>query len=95
MKKFKAVTESGTVYDSDGHTIVVISARDGQYPIRPWTMHVVAEEQLKGLSSVAEMHAFVRDLPEAELPEVGKRFYIAGRDDWRLSTWIETVEVYE
>lgn len=95
MKKFKAVTESGTTYQSDGFLIKINSPRDGYYAIRPWTMRVVSEDEIKDLSSAAELHVYVRDLPPAEVPEVGKRFYVSGRDGWRLSTWIETVEVYE
>lgn len=95
MKKFRAVTESGTTYESNGFLIKINSPRDGYYSIRPGAMRVVSEDEIKGFSRAEELHIYVLDLPPAEVPEVGKRFYVAGRDGWRLSTWIETVEVYE
>lgn len=95
MKKFNAVTESGTTYDSDGVSVVITSARTGISVIYPWIIRAVPEEALKGLGSIAEMHEAVRRLPEFDVPKVGQRLYVAGRDEWRLSTHIETVEVYE
>lgn len=94
MRPFSAVTESGTHYNFDG-SFVHINARDrvtGEgrrgYVIRPWVIKNINPEVMETWERID--WDYIRDLETSE-PEVGKRLYVAGRDDWRLSTIIVSV----
>lgn len=55
-----------------------------------WTFKVVAPEEVEGMTE-AELHAYMRDVPQSDYPEVGKRMYISNRDGWRLSTVVTEI----
>lgn len=91
MRKFRAVTKSGTVYESDGSTVRITSSPGRQYSIRPWRMAVLDRKNI----SSDDCWEQVRALPDAEIPVVGLSFYVSGRDEWRMSTPIESVEIFD
>lgn len=88
---YRAVTESGTVYEY-GSRLKITSARTGITVFTPYVQVAVSREELEGIASWADFHARMRELEEVDLPVVGKSLYAEGRDEWRLSTPIVSVE---
>lgn len=95
MKKFKAVSKTGTTYESNGHTVVIRSARTGVSVIRPWVFRVVDRHSIPDVDTSREVFAYLHSLDEVEAPVVGLSIYVSGRDEWRISTPIESLEVFD
>lgn len=87
---WKAVTESGRVYEKVGSGVKVT----GYGYFHNADVHIVDREAL--LDAVTTMEEFwehLRALPRASTPEVGKSLFIftSGDAGWRLSTNIVSV----
>lgn len=84
MSNWRAVTESGSIYESiDGHV-----RANGEY------FHsVVMKNVMISRLDWDKIHA----LPEADLPRVGQRIYIStfGDAGWRISTPVVSLEVLD
>lgn len=93
--KFKAVTENGTVYEGGDGGRIRITDEYGPYTFMPLTMKAVFHEDIPDGLTYNQMFDHIRTLPEVEVPLVGASLYVAGFNEWRLSTAIETVEVYK
>ena len=91
MKKFRAVTKTGAVYESDGHLVTISGSTSGYKGyIRPGFMYAVDRAML-GTEGWGSIHS----LPQADVPVVGLSLYVADRNEWRLSTPIESLEVFD
>jgi len=91
---WRATTETGTTYEYDGH-LVKITSDGGEYSIKPWLMMSAPQTDdlmvpwaYEGWAS-GEYKSPWRSRRE---PVVGERFYVSGRDEWRISTPIVSVE---
>ena len=94
MNNFKAVTATGTTYTYNGHTIRVESARSGTSVFMPWTTAEFSEDD--AIASDLGMWAFLKTQPRiGDLPTVGKRMYFGGKDEWKISTVVMSVEALD
>jgi len=80
-------TESGTVYDlTNGYCI-----RNGQFEFRYWWIYCFDSEEDMPMSGVPQPYA--SEDAEKRLPiQIGKRMYLGGKDGWRISTKIVSIE---
>lgn len=90
MRSWKATTETGTTYTRTRGFVVVDSKRHGKTTIRLWSIMVaLVDEDAVTLGTPW-------DNPEqwavADEPVIGRRLYVSGRDEWRISTPIVSVE---
>lgn len=91
-KNWKALTESGTLYDLDLRSgwVHIKPSGDGHVTMfRIWDFKNIPNDLLKLDWEI------VRALPVSEVPVVGQRMYVAGKDDWRLSTPVVSIEEVE
>ena len=92
MQNWKATTESGTTYTFDGWSVLIESNRHGTYRIRPWVMRV-STEPADGPNKIGMPWTDPDHWEDSPVPVVGQHLYVAGKDEWRISTLIETVEL--
>lgn len=95
---WRATTKAGTVYEFNGH-LVKIASRDGEYSIKPWTTWsapsaegLMAPWAYEGWTGYGGAEGYSGPWYPAERPVVGERFYVSGKDEWRISTPIVSVE---
>lgn len=81
----KITTEAGSVYNIDEHGICRKVGSDGTLVsvFKAWSIKKVPDE--------VETMDEVWKLEDSE-PEIGYRMYIAGRDEWWVSTKVSEVE---
>ena len=81
----KITTESGSVYEIDERDIMTKYNAEGRSvdSCKIWEMKAVPKD-------VKDMKE-VWDLPYSE-PEIGKLFYVGGKDGWWLSTPVVRIE---
>lgn len=90
--RWRAVTESGRVYESVSSGVKV--SGDGYFH-NP-TLKVVDRGDLPSTGRTPEFWGHIRSLPGTDTPEVGKSvFLVTMSGAWRLSTRIESVEFLE
>lgn len=95
MTNWRAVTESGSVWEYTHDILHIDSKRHGdRYAFKPWHIKVVDRRNIPGDSPKAQWE-YIRALPNVEEPVVGLSLYAAGREDWRLSTPIASFEILE
>ena len=92
MTGFKAVTEHGTVYEFDGNRVKITSDKFGVSVFGVWIMKAVYHEDIPDGLTYAELHQYIRTLPEVDMAVEGASLYVAGKDEWRLSTIVTEVE---
>ena len=81
----KITTETGSVYEIDEHGLCRKYDASGDHidTFKVWYMVPVPNEVV----SAKEIY----DLPKGD-PEIGKRLYIGGRDNWWVSTKVISIE---
>lgn len=91
---WRATTKAGTVYEFNGH-LVKITSDGGEYSIKPWSMMSAPQADdlmvpwaYEGWASGEYNGPWLL----VQRPVVGERFYVSGRDEWRISTPIVSVE---
>lgn len=96
---WRATTETGTTYEYDGFLVKISSSRDGDYSIRPWTTWSAPQADdlmvpwgYEGWKGYGKGEGYSGPWYPAERPVVGERFYVSGRDEWRISTPVVSVE---
>jgi hypothetical protein len=81
----KITTESGSVYEIDERGIMTKYNAEGR-GIDAWKIW-----QMKAVPTDVRDMKEVWDLPYSE-PEIGKLFYVGGKDGWWLSTPVVRIE---
>lgn len=96
MKRFRAVTRSGTVYESNGHSVRIDSDRSGVTVIRPWFLRAFDRHDIPAEAETSrEIFDYIHSLDPVDEPVVGLSLYVSGIDEWRISTPIESLEVFD
>lgn len=90
---WRAVTESGRVYESCGSGARV--SGEGYFPNA--TIRVIDRDELLERMGEAEIWDYVYSQPPAPVPEEGKSLFLFTMGDagWRLSTNIVSLEITE
>lgn len=91
MKNWVAVTESGSVYTLDDGFLNINSKRSGEFVFRPWFIKSVPHP-FEGEKYELTWET-LGELESVEVPVVGEHIYASSRDEWRLSTVVESVKV--
>lgn len=90
MSNWIAKTKSGAVYRYEEGFLRISSEKAGHSSlIRPWVMKAVGHEVFTSNGTLD--WGAIAEAENVEKPEIGKRFYVAGKEEWRLSTEILTV----
>jgi hypothetical protein len=79
----KIITETGSIYDIDGN--LCRKYRDGEI-VDSFKVFF-----MRSIPSTVKDLPEIYDLPESE-PKVGERLYLAGRNNWWISTRVERIE---
>ena len=80
-------TESGTVYDlTSGYCI-----RNGQFEFRYWYKYCFDYEDGEPVSKIPQPYE-AKDADRRLPIQVGKRMYLGGKNGWRISTKIVSIE---
>lgn len=88
MKNWIATTQGGTTYQmQDGIVTITPSNEQPPYAIKPWLMQVNAVP----VTACDLPWKNPEDWEDVLYPVVGRHFFIAGRDDRRISTTIVSV----
>jgi hypothetical protein len=84
----KMTMESGSVYTYE-HGIVVVDHYEGsRFAIRAWDFFAFEPEELENWNDLSK---FVSEV-ERKKPDVGRRVFVSGKDEWRISTKIKEIE---
>jgi hypothetical protein len=87
----KMTMESGSVYTYE-HGIVVIDPVEGsKYAIKAWEFFAFDPEEASKWDGLPKF----MDTVERKEPAVGRRVLVFGKDEWRISTRIKTIEVID
>lgn len=95
MTHWIATTKSGTTYTYKYGRVRINSERTGESYFTVWTFKTFEFNEISDLN-IREALAYFNDaLPNADMPEVGKHIYVAGIDEWRISTRVVEVKILE
>jgi hypothetical protein len=88
MDEWEATTESGTKYRLQAGSVLITPTDADPYMIRPWVMQAAVEDE------AVLMVPWIRPQQWMDVtrPVVGRRLYVASKNEWRISTPIATVE---
>jgi hypothetical protein len=87
-KYIKMTMESGSVYTYE-HGIVVINPVDGsRYAIKAWDLFAFDPEEIHNWENLSK---FITEVERKDIA-VGRRVFVSGKDDWRISTKIIKLE---
>lgn len=89
---WRAVTESGAIYEYDGFGIQVDSKRRGRFYIRAMVMKNVDRNILQPPGKGWD---YLLSLPNVEIPEVGKAIFTSNINEWNISTHVVSLEVFD
>lgn len=87
----RATTETGSVYEIDVEN--QFWRKNNGPSERIWTMKSIPE--LTQPTTLGELMKRLETVPDVEVPVVGERLYISGKDEWAFSTVIVSVEEVE
>lgn len=92
MKKLNVYTESGGLYvlDVNDDGAVVYWENRGSV-VKSWGLKNLDPDELP-LYPEEAMWEYIQDQPWAPRPEVGKRLYLTGKSQWRISTVVVAIE---
>lgn len=97
MGNWKATTESGAVYEmDDGFVRITPSADSKLWPttIRAYAV-MISREPVKSGAQYPLPWADPSKWDDTRGPTVGHLLYVSGKDEWRVSTPIQSVEKEE
>lgn len=94
MNNWIAVTESGTVYTYDGHTVRTKNGKQ-RSTLRPWIIAPIPRVMVDVASSMQDVWAYLRENSQPEYPRVGLHLYVGSREAYRLSTPVVSLEILE
>ncbi len=96
MRKFKAVTESGTTYSNDGESSIVrISPSSGPGQAIKGRLITIPVEVVNTWAATGTVDwEYVRNAPAAEVPILGEHVAVFGMREWRIGTVVKTLEEY-
>ena len=81
--------ESGTVYTLvDDHHFRIKQSSGYEYAIKPWVWFAFDPEEVEKWDGLTKF----MDTAERKEPTVGRRLLVFGKDEWRISTRIKTIE---
>lgn len=83
-KHWKVTTKSGNVYDVDLDNGF---AHFNSSSIRIWNFKSIPTEALATLTWLS-----LSELPDSDIPVVGERMYISGKDEWQISSVVASFE---
>lgn len=93
MPVYNVLTESGADY--------IIDMEDGFWQYRGrgieriWTFKVADREHMLELDTEDELWEYLRGLPQADEPVIGKAVFLVSGDAWRLSTNVVAIRVVD
>jgi hypothetical protein len=83
----KITTESGTIYDlTNGYC-----TRNGRFEFKYWYKYCFDYEDGEPVSKIPQPYE-VKDADRRLPIQVGKRMYLGGKNGWRISTKIVSIE---
>lgn len=89
----RATTKSGTTYTFRDNLLRIQPA---DRRAAPTTINIITMKSFKtdegAHLTLSNLMEFLHDKPEIDRPVVGEHLFVAGFDNWRISTPIETVE---
>ena len=85
----KMTMESGSVYTYEHGIVVIHSAQGSKYAIKAWEFFAFDPEEYDKWDGIFEF----MDTVERKEPAVGRRVLVFGKDEWRLSTKIVSINV--
>lgn len=95
MKKLNVRTESGGSYVlhlNEAGTVVFWENRGSV--VKSWGLKNLDPQEFSVYGG-EEMWEYIHDQPWAPRPQVGKRMYVTGKAQWRISTPVVAVEEVE
>jgi hypothetical protein len=90
--KLKVLTKSGAEYLIEYDGGLIQWWHRGEYRGRCWGLKLMDPDAVSIYADNDTLWGYIYDLPWAHQPEVGKRLYIAGKRDWRISTPVVSIE---
>ena len=82
----RITTESGAVYEIIGGICCKTGHRGEVYsPFMVWTMKAIDQDNPPATWEE------LRTIPDGD-PEIGKRMYVSGKDEWWISTKVVSIE---
>lgn len=97
LRHFRAVTETGKVYRYTGGSVQIFDGGLLVENVRAVHFSVLDYEELLAANQDGGVGfwPFLRALPQADAPEVGKSMYISNFSSWKVSTPVVEVEILE
>lgn len=92
MDNWLAITETGAEWRYVGGMLYVQSSRGGFYTFRPWIMKTIDRDSLPEGTTVREA---IDSGVDSFTPVIGQAIYAGGKDEWRLSTKVVSLEALE
>jgi hypothetical protein len=91
MDKWKATTESGTTYEMRDGIVKVVPKDGAGYSIQVWKMQAATKVGDK-YHALGLPWSDPTSWEDSTRPVMGRRMYVQGKDEWRISTPIVSVE---
>jgi len=92
MDNWLAITETGAEWRFADGMLYVQSSRGGFYTIRPWVMKIIDRDALPQGTTIREA---IDSGEDSFTPKIGYAIYAGGKDSWRLSTRVVSLEEIE
>lgn len=89
MDNWLAITETGAEWRFTHGILHVKSSRGGEYVFKPWVMKTIDRDSLPKGTTVREA---INSGVDSFTPVIGQAIYAGGRDEWRLSTLVVSLE---
>ena len=80
--------ESGSVYTYEHGIVVIDPVESSRYAIKAWDLFAFESEEIHNWDNLSK---FITEVERKDIA-VGRRLFVSGKDEWRISTIIKTIE---